>query len=70
MHHLAGHRENLEDRGAGLGILAAQDAEQSLALFRRRALIDDVDALALAVMNGAGPAKDAGAFQPVEPGRP
>ena len=66
---VAGRGEDLEHGGAGLGVLAAQDAQQRLALRRRGALVDDVHAFAFAFVDGAGPAEDPGGAQPVEPRR-
>ena len=41
-----------------------QDAEERRALLRRRAPVDDVHALALALVNGPRPAKNPGAASP------
>ena len=67
---VAGRGEDLEHRGAGIGVLAPQDAQQRRALLGRGAPVNDMHALAVALVDGPWPAKDPGGSQPVEPRRP
>src|SRR5579862_5640171 len=68
VHFLQGGGEHLEDCGAGLGVLAAEDAQKRAALRFARPLVDDDRRLTLALVNGARPTEDTDEPQPVEPG--
>ncbi len=66
--HLVERRgENVENRRAGLGVLAAQNAEQRLPLRRSRPLVDNDGGFAFALVNGAGPSENPGNLEAVEP---
>jgi hypothetical protein len=67
MQHIAGRGEHIEHGGEGLGVLTAQNACQRLALCRRGALVDDVDAFALAFVNRPRPAEDPRGAQGLKP---
>src|SRR6185312_4517871 len=66
MHRFEGGGEDIEDGGAGLGILAAQDSQQSRALRRIGALVDNDRSLAMAEMDRPGPGENARNLQPIE----
>ena len=66
MHLLVGCSEDLEHGRAGLGILAAHDAQERLPLRWGRALVNNRDNLAMALVNGARPGENAAEFQAVE----
>src|SRR5262249_29795178 len=55
---VARRAKDLEHRRPRLGILTLQDADQSVALLRYRAPVDDLQSFALAFMDRARPAKD------------
>src|SRR5580692_3624393 len=61
-------REHLKDGGAGLGILAAEDAQERPALRLARPLVDHDRRFTFALVNGARPAEDANKTYAVEPG--
>jgi len=69
MYLLQGGREYAEDCCAGLGILAAQDAQQRGALCLTGALVDHDRGFALAFMNGARPAEYSYELEAIELGR-
>ncbi len=58
--------ENVEDRGAGIGVLAGENAQQRVALGLVGPLVDDERRLAVAFMDGTRPFEDAGDLEPVE----
>src|SRR5258708_14242064 len=65
--HLVAHRhEDLEEGGAGLGVLTRHDLEERLALFRRGALVDDGLDFAMAHVDRARPGGGRGQAQAVE----
>jgi hypothetical protein len=64
-----GTGKDLEHRGAGLGILTAEDAQQGFALWRARAPVDDDAGFPVAFVDGARPRQDERRAQPVEPRR-
>ena len=65
--HLAQHREeDLEHRGAGLGVLAAHDPQQRIALQGVGALVDDGQGLAVAHVDGPRVLEDARELQAIE----
>ncbi len=66
---IAGGGENAEHGGAGLAVLAPEDAPEAGPLLRGGTAVDHVHAFALALVNGTGPAEDACSLEPVEPGR-
>src|SRR4029434_8267920 len=59
--------KHLKYRGAWLGVLAADDAQQHFALFRSRAGIDDDSGFTLALVNRSRPMKDPDESQSVQP---
>ena len=61
--------EDVEDRRAGLRVLAGENAQERGALRLGGALVDDDRRLAMALMDGAGPGEHAGHPQPIEFGR-
>ena len=69
VHRVAGRGKDLEHRGARLGILTPQDAEQGRTLLRRCPAIENMDAFAFALVDGPGPAEDCRGLEPVKPGR-
>ena len=68
MHLLKSRSEDIENGGARLGVLAAQDTQQGLALGLVGAAVDDQGRFAMAFMDGAGPDEHARHPQPVELG--
>src|SRR6185312_9499833 len=58
--------EYLEDRRARFGVLTGHDAQQRLALLRRRALVDDDRGLAFALVDRTRPAEHADETQTVQ----
>jgi hypothetical protein len=69
MYLLQSGREYVEDCCAGLGILAAQDAQQRGALCLIGALVDHDCGFALAFMNGARPSEYSYELEAIELGR-
>src|SRR5258708_4751078 len=64
---LVAHRhEDLEEGGAGLGVLTRHDLEDRLALFRRGALVDDGLDFAMTHVDRARPGGGRGQAQAVE----
>src|SRR5579862_3184754 len=59
VHFFQGGGKHLEDGGARLGILAAENAKERPALRLRRSLVDDDSRLALALVDRTGPAENA-----------
>src|SRR5438876_1190699 len=57
---VASRGKDLEHGCAGVGVFAPQDAQERRPLLGRGASVDDMHTLALALVNGAGPAEDAG----------
>src|SRR4051812_12758730 len=66
VHLLERRGKHTENRRAWFGVLAGDDPEQRIALFRGRALVDDDGGFALAQVNRPWPAEDAHEFQPVK----
>jgi hypothetical protein len=70
MHFFERGREHVENRRAGLSVLAAQNTEQRLPLRIVGPLVDDDGSFAFAFVDSARPLKNPGSLKAVEPCTP